>query len=169
MESVPQPICESKKRREPLFENEPRKQKVTVYLSEPSSREGHISRTTLISTQQLRSEIDMEPNQPQQPSSDKEFMEIRQQLQERLVQFCAQDMQNTLHNSRGDPGNLLLDLRVKVEQLTIDVHALITALIALKVIDSRAFAVTAYRLMEDRVNQLREAQSKIVVVRGKPQ
>lgn len=101
--------------------------------------------------------------------SEAEFMTARQQLQEKLIQLCAQDTQNTLHNSRGDPGNLLLDLRMKVEQLTIDVHALITALVALKVIEPQALAITAYRLMENRVQQLREAQSKIVIARGKPQ
>lgn len=108
-------------------------------------------------------------NQKPSPISEQEFMEMRQRLQEKLTQLCAQDMQNMLHNSRGDPGNLLLDLRVKVEQLTIDVHSMITALISLKVIEPQALAITAYRLMEHRVEQLRESQSKIVIARGKPQ
>lgn len=109
----------------------------------------------------------METSKPQ--ISEQEFMELRKQLQEKLAQLCAQDMQKTLHNSRGDPGNLLLDLRLKIEQLTIDVHSMITALISLKVIEPQALAVTAYRLMEHRVEQLRESQSKIVIARGKPQ
>lgn len=109
----------------------------------------------------------MNSDKPQM--SEKEFIELRQKMQENLMQLCAQDVQNILHHSRGDPGNILLDLRIKLEQLTIDVHAMITALISLKIVEPQALAITSFRLMEQRISQLREAQSKIIIARGKPQ
>ena len=99
--------------------------------------------------------------------SQQAFDTLRKTAQDRLTQLCAQDLGERISQSAGNAGQILVELRIKTELLAIDVNTLTIGLIAEGVLNQEKFLVTALRILQDRVKQLSESQSKIILARGK--
>lgn len=95
----------------------------------------------------------------------KKMLEERHQLMKQLLQLCAQDLQKEIAGGSGNPLNVLLTMRMQIEQLVIDVRTLTTSLLAVDVLEPEKYAVTLNRIIEERVKHLQAGQSKIVIVK----
>lgn len=102
--------------------------------------------------------------------TEEEFMALRTATNERMQRLVADDLGNTINRAKGNIGPQLLELRIKSEQMSIDINTLVNALIATGVIEKEKFLVTALQLMQERIKQLEVSQSKIILAtaRAKP-
>lgn len=96
----------------------------------------------------------------------KKVLEERHQLMTQLLQLCAQEVHKEVAGGGGNPLNVLLTMRMQIEQLILDMRTLTTALLTLGVIDPEKYAATLNRITAERVAKLKEGQSKIVIVKG---
>ena len=95
------------------------------------------------------------------------FDALRKTAQDRLTQLCAQELGEKISQASGNAGQILVELKIKTELLAIDVNTLTIGLISEGVLNQEKFLVTALRILQDRVKQLSESQSKIILARGK--
>ena len=108
--------------------------------------------------------------EPTPSMTEEEFMVLRASTNERMQRLVADDLGNSINRAKGNIGPQLLELRIKSEQMSIDINTLVTALIATGVIEKQKFLVTAVQLMQERIKQLEVSQSKIILAtaRAKP-
>jgi len=115
----------------------------------------------------LTKENVVEPEDRNEELTEEEFLARRAQLRNRLTQLCAVQISEQIKRGSGNAGHVLLEARINNELANADVQALVLALVNLGVIDGQKFAVTAYQILLNRVQQLESEQSKIVVARGR--
>jgi len=102
------------------------------------------------------------------PPTEAEFMQARAAAHNELMRLLAEEMNAAALKSGGNMGMPLLELRMKTELLQIDVNAIVVALISTGAVERVRYLSTTLELMRERVKQLSEAQSRLILATARP-